>query len=278
MPRIEFPAHEPLTQGMIFSCGVAEDYLDCVTHGMIITARCDAFNDKAQIYNYVPVVRFEDWLLQDGAMIVAHRALRAALGEMKSALSAADEAVTLLDYFTPDEIFRSVFGASEAGMGKQFRRAMDRYGRCTRLDSGPLPDRTSFLGSERAEAKKLLKELLANGLAEFHYLPQIEPSGDQGGYVILLREIRHLPRSLAKAVAEGVDHAAYERLCGANISHVGRLGLNQDSVAWPVGILTSPDIELVLQRLTLLFSRVGVSDLPPTTLKYLVSKLPQSGK
>lgn len=277
MTRIAHPTNDPLTQGMIFTCAVAEDYPECEIHGLIITARCDAFNDKAPIYNYVPIVKFDDWLVRDAATAVAHRVARAAFGDMGTALTQAEEAKSLLDYFAPAQIFSDLFGSAPSGPGKTFKKALDRYDRAQTLDDSDFDARALFLGNERSEARKLLKELLSNSLAEFHYLPNVEPDELDTGYVALLREIRHLPRSLAKEVAKGLDHPRYDLLCEADSRQVGRLALANDRMAWPVGILTSPDIELVLQRLTLLFARVGVTDLPSATLKKLESQLPQTG-
>jgi hypothetical protein len=45
-----------LSQGTIFSCASAEDYPDCLVHGLVITARCDIAQSKVPIFNYLPVV------------------------------------------------------------------------------------------------------------------------------------------------------------------------------------------------------------------------------
>lgn len=75
-----------LNQGTLFSCGAAEDYAGCDVHGIVITARCDVANDKAQIYNYLPVVKLDDWLKRDGRILIAERGIKTTFGEMKNAL------------------------------------------------------------------------------------------------------------------------------------------------------------------------------------------------
>lgn len=274
MSKLSHPASEHLTQGTIFSCAVAEDYPGVTVWGIIVTARCDAFNDKAQIYTYVPIVAFDDWLLVDAIQVLSHRCRRAALGEAKNVLRAANESDDVVDLVALDEVLASVFPDSTKGVGKQFKGATDRYMRATLAATGSIPERQAWLGSERAEAKRLLRELLANGLAEFHYLEDVEPHGDGAGYVALLREVRHLPRALALAIMDGLDGAAYARICSDHPRFVGRLQVEDDAISWPVGVLASPDIELVLQRLTLLFARVGVDDPAKGTLKELEKRLP----
>lgn len=54
------------TQGTVFSCAYAEDYTDTSVYGLVITARCDAAQDKAPIFSYIPVVSLPDWVLCDG--------------------------------------------------------------------------------------------------------------------------------------------------------------------------------------------------------------------
>ena len=51
-----------LTQGTLFTCAAAEDYGGCNVHGLVITARCDVAQNKAAVFNYLPVVSLDDWV------------------------------------------------------------------------------------------------------------------------------------------------------------------------------------------------------------------------
>ena len=55
-----------MTQGVVFAGAFADNYRNAPVWGICITARCDAAHDKAQVFNYLPIVRFEDWLVVDG--------------------------------------------------------------------------------------------------------------------------------------------------------------------------------------------------------------------
>ena len=81
---VTFPNPGPMTQGTIFSGAVAEDYNGCETFGLVITARCDVANDKAETYNYLPVVRLNDWIHRDGRLILGERLQKEAEAGLRS--------------------------------------------------------------------------------------------------------------------------------------------------------------------------------------------------
>ena len=263
-----------LSQGTIFSCAVAEDYADCRVHGLVITARCDITNDKTEVFNYIPVVQFSDWIRRDGAKILAQRLSRTAFSEMKNQLRQLDLAPSVLDTLSPRTVLTRIFdGADAKGNPKtraNFERACKRYELAREcLDEDALSPRTLLLKAETAEAGKVIKELCQNAIAEAYFLPGVYPDEDCPGYVALLREIRHMPRRLATGVAEGLDQNAYEALCAADSRCRGRIQISVDDFAWPTGVIKSPFAEHLMQRLTLLFSRIGVADIGKDVLEKL---------
>ena len=271
----------PLTQGTIFSCALAEDYDGCIVHGLVITARCDVVNDKVDVYNYVPIVRCDDWLVRDGVRALAGRTSRSAMGEMRNALTQLGLAASILNTTPHAEILRAIFDANDASpkirsKREQFARHMGRYEAAEQC-MDPVPPITSasvLLSLEKAEAGKLIKELCSNVIAEAYYLPGVEFQETGAGYVALLREIRHIPRGLAKAIGNGLDQRGYAALCAADSRCGGRLLVPDEGFAWPAGLMQSPFIEHLMQRLTLLFSRIGVSDVSEATVKRLQDRIP----
>lgn len=271
----------PLTQGTIFSCALAEDYDGCEVYGLVITARCDVTNDKVDVYNYIPIVTFDDWIVRDGARSIAERTLKSSIGEMKSILTQNGIASSILNTISYNEIIRTIFDAEDStpkikSRREHFVKHVRRYEAARAcIESTPPTSASNFLlNLEKAEAGKLVKELCSNSIAEAYYLPAVEPQGDGSGYVALLREIRHIPRILAKAIASGLDKANYAALRAAHARCGDRLSILDDGFAWPTGVIQSPFIEHLMQRLTLLFSRIGVSDVSEATVKRLQAKIP----
>lgn len=272
-----------LTQGTIFSCAIAEDYEDCAVHGMVITARCDITNDKAEVFNYVPVVKFDDWLRRDGVRILAQRVAKEAMGGLGNCLKQLEFAPSILNTTAPIDVLRGIFDADDATAKVKSRRAEfekncfrhQRAGAC--LSSSLDPAAASvLLAAEEAAAGKIIKELCQNAVAEAYFLPGVEPGEDCPGYVVLLREIRHIPRALAAGIVRGLDTASYAALCDSDPRNSGRISITGDDFSWPTGVVQSPFIEHLMQRLTLLFSRIGVTDVSDEIVRRLQARVPQA--
>jgi hypothetical protein len=256
-----------ITQGTVFTCGCAEAYSQAQVHGLVITARCDAAHGKADIINYVPIVRIEDWIRVDGVRLLARRIAADALGQMKAALRDADMTPDILETQSPQEVTDVLVATDDKSLSKiaeRFTKASTLRETALTAADGPLPQAAAveFLGSHSKPCASLLRELLGHSIAEFHYLEGVDVDEDADGYVILLREIRYLPSPLVERLREGMDSdefvAAYPDASvreGIQLRFVG-----DDPYAMPLSTVQSPDIELIVQRLTQLFGRVGVQD------------------
>lgn len=85
----------------------------------MITARCDAVNDKIRTYNYLPVVHFDDWMQRDGALILAEKAAADTKNSMKNVLKTVSLSRTILDSEEPRRILEVAFLASSLfGVGR----------------------------------------------------------------------------------------------------------------------------------------------------------------
>ena len=274
-----FPQGDGLTQGTIFSCAVAEDYLGCRTHGLIITARCDVANDKVRTYNYVPIVTLDDWLHRDGRLILAERFHAEALGSLRGALKDAGFSPSILETESPRSVFNTLFlPATKAGKAA---KARDRFeDLCSRFElanlgiSSPPSDAVCVRIADAAPRLKdvMISELVNQRLNGYYFLSCIEPHGADTGSVALLREIQHMPRGLAHGVAEGLDAARLAEMCGSDPSMRGRLQIGSNDLAMPIGLLSSPYVEHLLQSFSLLFGRIGIADPDPSYVAGLWSR------
>lgn len=269
-----------LNQGTIFSCATAERYPDRPVMGLVITARCDVSNDKAQVYNYVPVVHFDDWLLQDGARILADRVERASFGDLRNILQQLNMSTSILTTMCPSRILDVIFRARNAEKPvsqrcAQFEKACRRNEIARKLLKGesPVEAASALFSAERTECNKIIKELCQNAVADAYFLPRISTNDDQSGYVVLMREIHHIPKVLANAISNGMDYERYASIVKIDARIQGRMQMDIDSFALPTGVIKSPYVEHFLQRLTLLFSRIGVSDIEDETIKELQGRI-----
>lgn len=272
-----------LTQGTIFSCAIAEDYEGCAVHGMVITARCDITNDKAEVFNFVPVVTFDDWLHRDGVRVLAQRVSKEAMGSLKICLKQLEFASSILGTMAPSDVLKTMFDAEDATAKVKAQRGVFEKN-CLRYQQAQAcltpsydPNAASvLLASEEAAAGRIIKELCQNAVAEAYFLPGVAPDEDCPGYVVLLREIRHIPRALAAGIARGLDAASYAALCESDARNGGRISILGDDFSWPTGVVQSPFIEHLMQRLSLLFSRIGVTDVSDEIVRRLQARVPQA--
>jgi hypothetical protein len=276
---VVFPQGSGLTQGTIFSAAVAEDYPGCRTHGLVITARCDVANDKVRTYNYVPIVTLDDWLHRDGRLILAERLHAETLGALKGALKDGGFSPSILETESPRSVLSTLFppAAKVGKMAKARERFEDLCSRfelaCLGISSDP-SDAVCIRVAEAAPRLKdvMLSELVNQRLNGYYFLSCVDPDGEDIGYVALLREIQHMPRGLAHAVAEGLDTARLVEMCSSNPSMRGRLQIESKDLAMPIGLLSSPYIEHLMQSFSLLFGRIGVADPEPSYVTALWSR------
>lgn len=255
-------------QGTIFTCGLSDAYPDVPALGMLITARCDTAQDKAEVYNYIPIVPVEAWIRKDGLEIVAKRALASGLGGMKSALSEAGIAQSVIDFVEHNAILNEL----RKGTSKQEKSIANRFEQAVKTVRSAREvleqtDRStakslSFLDVNDGLYKAVIKELLTNALAEYHYLERSEINEETRGYVALMREIRFISAALGKRIAVGLDAKEFESLTetfSPGLNHI-RFSPEQD-FAMPLSCVSSPFIEFIMQRFANLFSRIGVADI-----------------
>src|SRR6185437_14404396 len=117
-----------VTQGTIFCCARAEDYIGCQVHGLVITARCDVANDKTPIFNYLPVVSMHDWLDRDGGTLLASRIANDAINTFENELKKAGHSPSILETESLIDITQTLFPnqLSMSKMAKAVRERLDR--------------------------------------------------------------------------------------------------------------------------------------------------------
>lgn len=119
----------------------------------------------------------------------------------------------------------------------------------------------------------LLKELTQQRLSGYYFLPSVYDSEDDLGYVVLLREVKHLSRSAAAAIAAGIDRTEVSDRNGSL-----DLDFGIESFAMPIGEISSPAIEHILQTFAQLFGRIGLDDLSTDFLHAIWSRRPVLGR
>lgn len=115
---------------------------------------------------------------------------------------------------------------------------------------------------------------MRNTLSGFYFLKSVEPDGADTGFVVLVREVQTIPRELAYAVAEGLEAELYGSLCEAHPSFRDKLSIRKDDFACPVGQVSSPYLEHLLQTFAFLFARIGLPDAERAYIENLWGRQP----
>lgn len=259
----DLPNSEEFTQGTVFSCAYAENYMECAVFGLVITARCDVAQDKVPVFSYLPTVALDQWILNDGASILLDRIEADCVNSLKNLLKIANISDSLLKTHPPEAIYEAHF--------RQHENSKSRTTQCEKFQStiGLLNDVKS-LQENKSDKKKLadtlrknqnkvdalLKELSGHRLTGYYLLRQLETYTEtEKDFVVLLREVHHIPATIAKKIAKGLSE-----LQKTKESNLCPKFYHQNDIALPIAKLKSPWIEHLMQNFSLLFSRIGVKD------------------
>src|SRR5262249_11838328 len=211
-------------------------------------------------------VSLRDWWHMDGAALLLDRALRDQMSALRDILKTAGHADSILSVQAPRTVIDTLFPETTVSSGLKTRnRALAIVTAIEEIASCKLPLATEQLSNVcntfSKSRRALMDELLKGRLAGFYFVPVIEFDGPDDGFVVLLREVRHLPRAVAGAVGAGLIRPLDDSGLATFMPHLSFVG---DDFAMPIGQLPSPLTEHVMQSFTMLFSRIGLEDLPTT--------------
>ena len=249
-----------ITQGSIFNNAANEDFGGGDDLGLLISARCDLANNKARKYSYLPVITLEKYI----SYFLVDKLLREQrLGEIskvKDLIRAEGESPETVDHYGVEPSINRLINKP---------KAKDKAMKCLKNinDIKALESKGwgGLSGGELAliPPKKILQELkfLSENKTEGFFLidevRDFNNSGESlGPHVILLREVHHMSALVSDYLREGCDH---DTLIG-NSMPGHPIKLKSGGFSYVLCNINSPYIELIMQRFSNLFTRIGVSN------------------
>lgn len=260
---INEPLLGQLNQGSIFCCAKADRYHGCAVSGVVLTARCDLEQDKYNVLNYAPVVSLVDWLNVDGFDLLLSRARADLKSRTESALKTIGLPPSILNSQTVTTILESFIRAPDAEKAVKkadgrFAELSARYRDLARwIDQDSRANSDIFVKCDPL-VHAILKDLIYHRLAGYYFLPRLSAGGKDEGFVVLLREVNHLPRRLAVRIAAGCDAADAE--LASRPDWLAYVDFTLSDFAMPLGEIASPEVEHLLQTFSHLFGRIGLPD------------------
>jgi hypothetical protein len=265
-----------MTQGVVFAGAFADQYTNAPVWGLCITARCDAAHDKAPVFNYLPIVRFEDWLLVDGRRVLCDQLHADSLSSAANRLRQRKFSPSVLDSYSPKEVAKKFFPVEPGQPDKeamQFHELADRIDQIRTIaaaKSCELCDMASLASEGEKITERLLRDLVRNGVSGYYFLASVGDTehASERGYVVLVREVHHVASTVIRRIADGIDKETWTAEMQA-ISPLRVPNFDTFEFALPTAQITSPHIEHILQVFGMLFMRIGVPDPDSSILQKL---------
>ena len=275
--QLRQPRYGEITQGTVFSCAYASRYEDCEVHGLAITARCDVAHDKFPVLNYLPVVRLEDWLREDGLDLLIADEQKRQSGILRQLLKRGNVSSSLLQGVPLDQIATVHFPTNvrtkkEKRLAEEFRGHIELIKAFKVLirDSDNCKILAWFRTHRLQQIEELIRRLGRHLVLGHYFFETLSPdTGAKTGHVCLLREVATLSRTVAQELGRGVSQTKYERLCAAN--SLSGLSFTCSDFAMPVAEFGSPTIEHVLQSFSNLFTRIGVAETTEDAISSIIT-------
>ncbi len=249
-----------LTQGSVFYGALVEDYNDKINYGLIITARCDISQNKAPVYSYLPLVSFDNWLVQEFPLLLHNKIKKSVYNSLVSAFINIGGSELLLDTYDLEKLKDSF---SDAGSNKQrtsFHNKIEDFYKLNNLLSGDIGvnEIKSLITSSKifsSACESILDDLISQNLLGYYFVDDIT---NDGPHVIKLRDVYHLKSDYAVNLRNGI-----------NLKNVNYLNDNE-KLSFTVGKIKSPYIEHILQKFSNVFTRIGIDDPDKNMIKDMI--------
>jgi len=219
--------------------------------------------DKFNVLNYTPVVPLKDWLRIDGYELILARVAADLDSRVESALKVVGLPESILNSQTVSSILEEYIRSPEAD--KKLTKAEPKFieldQRCQELARwrlGYSPDNVDIFDRCSLLVRGVVKDLVYHKLSGYYFLHKLEVDAEETGYVALLREVSHLPRRLAKLISAGLD--ATDGEVSAHPEWLTYIDFRFSDFAMPIGEISSPQVEHLLQTFSHLFGKIGLPD------------------
>jgi hypothetical protein len=261
---VQSPKLRSITQGSVFNFARSDDYSENVL-GMVISARCDLAKLKQEKFIYVPVVKAKDWIELTLIPKLTDELRKSLLSEMRNILKSNNLSETALDTFGVDTAANLLKGKSDENEFLEKIKKLNFVERC--LHAGRFDK--SVLNPKLLSAR--IDDVVNNKSEGYFFIDEIiDYQGgveSLGSHVVILGEPRPIHQKAAQGIADGLDH---EQISLSDRAY-DSITKSASEMSYILCNVKSPYIELILQRFSSFYSRIGVDD-PSKTIKDLLTK------
>lgn len=258
------PKYSEITQGSIITGCIASKYEGCQVWGCIITARCDLSNKKVGMVHYLPIVCFDDYLRKEILEDLKKEWIKELKSNLGNRMKEKGVSPSFLDRNLGYEDFDTLIRANFNKI-READKFMDDYKKFLGAPNAAIGD---IISDSRGEGKlkQEIDRLVSNENTNYYLIE--DWSGDknenQRYKVILLREIKEITLECALSLPDGLleSDISPDYLSGNSLS----VSADSSNFYYVDSEINSPFIEHILQRFSNNFIRIGVEDLPKSTV------------
>lgn len=235
------------TQGAIFNGLKVTDSL--TTRAIIISARCDLERVKSRYVLCLPVFSVKQWIEFHGNDLIFNQKVKGLLSEIKKRGKGLDLNPHVLDTF-PFESFKEKLGKNEE---------LIKLVRC--YQNKKCDFSFNFMQKER---DNLLDKVIDNKELSFYFLERVLDKEELSPHIVDVSNPISLPTDVALSISKRINRKKYNE-CNVIKSYLDFSG----DILEIKSTLASPYIELLLQKFSNYYSRVGTEDISSKTKEEL---------
>lgn len=264
---------EKIKQGAIINNIYSELYEDLNCSGIVVTANCDIAQKKVKKIHYITLITLEDWLLNEGIYIITKDYLKTIIGDLKKWMSDNDYEPEYIYDLGPKKLQILVEKTENNNKKKNsILNKIEDWIDVNKIEDNKIANSDyekyikNMLNEKYSKHKKeKLKLIIENKISGYYYIPNNELSlgSELLGYIVNLRDIQ----SIDIKTAELLEHNKIDLLDNKELLKMEpdlwrNFKLNdKNQFAIIVSYLDSPRIEHLMQHFSLMFTRIGLTDI-----------------
>lgn len=242
------------TQGSIFTGLRVTD--GSARHGIVITARCDIAHNKSRSIVCLPIYSLGDWMSLRGDSEIADQSVSAIQNMLAEILVRYDVASRAIEIYG---IERTLEILNKKGLKQG--------------DLKKLEDFRPFIVDRDVKAKikclvenrkKYIDCVIKNARSDTFFLERLSHNSEAVGYVVDLAEPVCVSQKALQEISNGLEYVRYLRESEGEYRNII---VSEGGHAGVVATLRSPYTELLLQRFSNFYSRIGTPDIAKLDLQ-----------
>ncbi len=237
------------TQGSIFNGLRISDGSERL--GIIVTARCDIAHQRSRPLVCLPVYHLSDWMQVRGNGEVAEQSRVAIENIISDILKKYDVSIKAIEIYGFDRAIEILDQKKIKAPDRKKLEELESY-----IKERNVRTTNKVIKENR---KKYMESIIKNVRNDTFFVERIVQGAEPPeGYVVDLSEPICLSKRTLGEISKGLEYVKYAREKDAEYKNII---ISEGGQAFFISTLVSPYVELLLQRFSHLYNRVGTQDI-----------------